>query len=123
MNTASDQAHQGPSSKKCQTWRKIRDRLKNAWIKTLPSPLTRAGAAIGILFFLGVFMAIFGLYVRPGLPGVFDSLVGILYYAVMISLMGLGTAVVLKILAVLPKFLNKTGLLMARYRSARRRQE
>ena len=110
MNTASDQAHQGPSSKKCPTWRKIRDRLKNAWIKTLPSPLTRAGAAIGILFFLGLFMALFGLYVRPGLPGIFDSLAGILYYAIIISLMGLGTAVVLKLLAVLPSFVNKTGL-------------
>ncbi len=110
MKTTSNQAHQGPSSMGIRTRRKIRDRLKNAWIKVLPSPLTRAGAAIGILFFLGLFMVLFGLYLRPGLPRIFDSLAGILFYAVIIFLLGLGTAVVLKLLAVLPGFINKIGL-------------
>ncbi len=91
-------------------WKRIRGGLSKAWRRLLPGALTRKGAAVGILFFLVVFIVAFGMYLRPGLPGIFDSLAGVLCYAVMIFLIGLGIGIVLKIFAVLPSFVNKIGL-------------
>jgi hypothetical protein len=110
MSLGLDQTKQEPSSPKKRLWRKIRDGLKKIWGKMLPGPLARKGAAIGILFFLAFFIVAFGLFLRPGLPGILDSLVGIVYYALMTFLIGLGAAIFLKILAVLPSFINKIGL-------------
>lgn len=93
-------------------FRRAGRRIVSIWEKTYPGPSVRRGAAAGISGVFALFIAFFGWYLRPGLPGILDELSGILMIALFAGLAGILTALALKILRGLPRFLNRSGLVI-----------
>ena len=85
--------------------------LARLWAGLLPGARTRRGAAAGILAAAVVCAAFFGIFLRPGLPGVLDPLFGVVYFLVLALLMGLALWLAYRLLLILPHFLSTLGFL------------
>ncbi len=91
--------------------RRIRSWLSRLWEGLLPGRRTRRGATAGIIAAAVALAAFFGIFMRPGLPGILDPLAGVVFYLVMAGLMGLLFWLVYRILLILPLFLSTLGML------------
>jgi hypothetical protein len=99
-----------PQPKGKNLWHRMRSWLSRTWRRLLPGPQVQKGAAIA-LSVLVVFCAVLsGLYIRPGLPGILDTLGGTLIFLFFAGLLGLLFAFLLKILFFLPRFLTFMGV-------------
>ena len=88
---------------------RLRGWLKRRWEGLLPGRAARRGATIGILAVAVVLSTFFGIFMRPGLPGILDSLIGVLYFLIMALLIGLVIWLVYRLVLVLPRFLSTLG--------------
>lgn len=88
---------------------RLRGWLKRKWEGFLPGRTTRRGATAGILAIAVILSTFFGMFMRPGLPGILDSLIGVLFYLVMALLIGLVIWLVYRLVLVLPRFLSTLG--------------
>lgn len=85
--------------------------LARLWEGLLPGARTRRGAAAGILAAAVVCAAFFGIFLRPGLPGVLDPVFGVLFYLFMAALMGIVIWLAYRLLLILPRFLSTLGFI------------
>jgi dienelactone hydrolase len=91
-------------------FRRFRQWLARLWGGLLPGVRTRRGATTGILAAAVVCAVFFGIFMRPGLPGLLDPLAGVVFYLVMAVLMGLLLWLAYRLLLLLPRFLSTLGL-------------
>jgi dienelactone hydrolase len=97
-------------SKKSNIWKRFKKWLSKSWRKLHPRPRVRKGAAIGLIVLVVCITIVSGVFIRPGLPGILDSLGGVVILAVLVVLFGLLAALVLKVLTILPRFVTFLGL-------------
>ena len=91
-------------------FRRFRSWLSRIWERLLPGPRTRRGATAGIIAAAVACAVFFGIFMRPGLPGLLDPLAGVVFYLVMALLMGLLFWLAYRLLLLLPRFLSTLGL-------------
>jgi len=75
-----------------------------------PGSRVRRGAAWGIVILVSIIIISSGLFIRPGLWSFLDFLSGVVFVFIITLLIGLAAGVVLKIISILPRFLNWIGL-------------
>jgi dienelactone hydrolase len=90
---------------------RIRNWLSRLWQNLLPGKAARRGAAVGILAVSVTMAAFFGIFIRPGLPGILDSLVGVFVFLVMALLIGFLIWLAYRLVLVLPRFLTTLGFI------------
>ncbi len=101
-----------PTPKRMNLWRRFRSWISKNWQNLHPSPPVRKGAAISLAIAVMILTALTGMYMRLGLPWVFNPVVGVLFYLVMAALIGLGFFLFLKVLFILPRFLTPFGVVV-----------
>lgn len=92
-------------------WQRCNKWVSRTWQRIYPNPRVRKGAAIGVMVIAVLVTASFGLFMLPGLPGILDNLAGFVVILSAATLLGFLAFLITKIITVLPKFLNRTGLL------------
>lgn len=90
--------------------RRLRRWLSRVWEGLLPGARVRRGAAAGIITAAVVCAVFFGIFLRPGLPGLLDAMSGVLIYLIMAALMGLLFWLAYRLLLILPRFLSTLGM-------------
>lgn len=91
-------------------WQRFFAWLLKTWQKTYPAPSVRKGAAIAVFALIVLFSVVLGWFIRPGLPGILDKLVGVVFFILLALLIALASLLSLKVLAILPRFFNTSGL-------------
>ena len=101
-----------PTPKRMNLWRRFRSWISRNWQNLHPSPPVRKGAAISLAIAVLILTVLSGMYMRLGLPKVFNPILGILFYLMMAALIGLGFFLLLKVLFILPRFLTLFGVVV-----------
>jgi hypothetical protein len=81
------------------------------WQKAYPESEFRRGAAWGVILLTTLLAIAIGWYIKPGLWFILDILAGILIALIAALLFGLAGGLILKIISIIPRFINWKGLM------------
>ncbi len=87
-------------------WKRLKEWAINMWQALHPGHAVRVGMSVGALVALVIICAVYGMSIRPGLPGVWDVVVPAIFWLGYSVLIGLATVLVLRMLMHVPAFIT-----------------
>ncbi len=91
--------------------RRLQLAIRRNWEHLHPGRSVRRGSAVGVVTVIVALAVHFGIFLRPGLPGILDSVAGVVVYLGLAAFMGLVFWLSYRLLLVLPRFFNTLGLM------------
>jgi hypothetical protein len=99
-------------SQKRGIWKRLKAWFSRSWKRIQPGAGVRKGAAVGIATLVIILAVTEGYFLCPGFKGIFNSLSGVLIALIIVAIIGVLVLLAFKLLNLLPRFLNVSGLVI-----------